>query len=269
MSRKAALLAGILLAFSPASVLARTPAPAVAVAVESEAAASVLRSAALLRNLPAFALDAEMTILAFDENDHAVRESHELHYEYRAPNGLFIDWRSSGERRQLYFNGQTLSFFLPGSSAYVTLPDQGTASEMLIDAAEDFGVIMPLPDLFLWVIGAADPDAIQSARLVGRERIDGVETDHIALSQEGIDWEVWIDRGDRPLPRRILITAGDDPDRPQFAASLRWDVAPRIAAGRFTFTPPAGARRIRDEDDPLARDVALAGPRDRVTTGSG
>ena len=77
-----------------------------------------------------------------------------------------------------------------------------------------------------------------------------------------IEWEIWIDRGERPLPRRILITSRDDPDQPQFAASFRWDAAPHMDRGRFTFLPPAGARRIED-DAPPTRDIALRAPGNR------
>jgi len=144
----------------------------------------------------------------------------------------------------------------------VTLPEIGTAGETIIAAADEFGIVMPLPDPYLWTVGGDDPEAIDSARAVGREWVDGVETDHIVLSQDQFDWEIWIDAGKDPLPRRILITDRDDPDRPQFAATFRWNTDPRIALGRFTFVPPAGARRIRDEDEAApTRDLARFAPR--------
>jgi hypothetical protein len=245
--------------------LAQPPAPAISFAADQDAAELVRRSSVYLRSLPAFALDAEMAIDAFDEDDNVIREAHSLHYEFSAPNGLFVDWRSNGESRQLFFNGNTVSFFLPDSGAYVTLPEEGTAGYTLIAAAEQFGIVVPLPDPYLWTIDGDEPDSIENVRMLGRETIDGVETDHIVLRQAEVDWEIWIDRGDNPLPRRILITSRDDPDQPQFAASLRWNVAPRIARGRFTFLPPAGARRIEDDDAPT-RDIALHTPRVNPST---
>ncbi|HEY5711238.1 MAG TPA: DUF2092 domain-containing protein [Allosphingosinicella sp.] len=271
MARKAIIAAGMLLLACPIPAMAQPPATATANVVDPEAVAAVRRSVAYLQRLPAFALDAEMTIDAFDQDDNPLRETHSLHYEFSAPNGLFVDWRSNGENRQLFCNGSDVSFFLPDSGAYVTLPEEGTAGDTLIAAAEQFGIVLPLPDPYLWTIGEDDPDVVETARALGRERIDGVETDHFVLRLGDLDWEIWIEPGKHPLPRRILITVRDDPDRPQFAASLRWNVAPRIGLGRFTFVPPAGARRIRDDDDdePLARDIALGSPRGGRSARSG
>ena len=34
--------------------------------------------------------------------------------------------------------------------------------------------------------------------------IDGVATDHYAFREADVDWEVWIQKGDQPLPRKLV-----------------------------------------------------------------
>ena len=60
-----------------------------------------------------------------------------------------------------------------------------------------------------------------------------------------IDWQVWIADGPQPLLRKIVITFKDEPQSPQFSATIRkWDLAPRLSPQIFVFDPPEGAREI-------------------------
>ena len=256
MSMKYTLLAGILLATAAAPVEAR---PRAQIAITAEAAAAVQRSAAYLRGLSSMMLDAEIGIDTFDERGDPVHEVNRLHYEYRAPDGLFLDWSADGERRQLYSNGRSISFFLPSSTTYVTVAEGSSADGALSTALEDFAIVMPLPDFFAWAAGGESPGAFPAVRRLGSQGIDGIVTDHYAIRQNGVDFEIWIDRGARPLPRKILILAPDDPGTPRFSATLRWTVEPSLADDRFTFVPPAGARRI-EWKDPSGREYEVLPP---------
>ena len=51
--------------------------------------------------------------------------------------------------------------------------------------------------------------------------------------------------GNKPLPCRYIITSKDIAGAPQFAVHIvKWDTAPKVDAGRFTFVPPRGARTV-------------------------
>jgi hypothetical protein len=253
MRRKMAILAGILLVATVAPASAR-PRPQIAVA--ADAAAAVRGSAAYLQGLSSLTLNAELVVDGVDEKGKRVHETGILHYEYSAPEGLFVEWGSNGERRQIYSNGFIVTFFLPASATYVTVPKLASDATSGM-AAENIDIMVPLPDFFVWAMGAELADSMHAIRHLGRRRIEGKATDHYAVRQDGIDFEVWIERGARPLPRRIRISASDDPEAPRFTATLRWTIEPRLAAGRFTFTPPHGARRIEEEDAPRR---GFAGP---------
>ena len=86
---------------------------------------------------------------------------------------------------------------------------------------------------------------ITAAGYIGTSRIDGTECDHIAIRQPDVDWQVWIEKGDTPLPRKVVITTKKQPTQPQFIGTLKWDINPSIDSNLFTFTPPADAIRIK------------------------
>ena len=118
---------------------------------------------------------------------------------------------------------------------------------MLDTIYNKFGIQLPLEDLFRWGDGSnADRiQALKSAYEVGSATIDGVPTDHFAFREEDVDWEVWIQKGDQPWPRKLVIIDRTDPARPTFTARLSWQLNPEFTDADFTFVPDANAKRIQ------------------------
>ena len=79
---------------------------------------------------------------------------------------------------------------------------------------------------------------------MGPGEVGGTTCQHYAFRQEGADWQIWIQKGDFPLPRKLVITTMTDPARPQHSAIYTWNLAPSVNDAAFVFTPPTGARRI-------------------------
>ena len=69
--------------------------------------------------------------------------------------------------------------------------------------------------------------------------------DHLALRGEKEDVQVWIARGDEPVPRRIVITYRQIEGQPQFWAQFTdWNFSPELPDTTFTFAAPEGATRV-------------------------
>ena len=64
----------------------------------------------------------------------------------------------------------------------------------------------PLQDLFIWGTPAAPLDKIESAMNAGQDFIDDDLCDHYAFRQAKVDWQIWITTGNKPLPRKVVIT---------------------------------------------------------------
>ncbi len=218
--------------------------PPKALAIDKAAMDALNRSRAYLKTLTGFELRAEMTADEVEDGDLKLEVSGRARYDYARPDKLFIDWRSDRIVRQLFFDGKSATLFAPRYGYYASVQQPGTVADMLIGAARDYGVILPLPDLFLWAVRGAEPVDVQMAMVVGYARIAGVDTDQYVFRQADADWQVWIQRGDQPLPRKIAITARDDPAKPKFSALLQWNLNPTFADNQFSFTPPAGTAAV-------------------------
>jgi hypothetical protein len=106
-----------------------------------------------------------------------------------------------------------------------------------------YDIELPLADLFYW----SDPKSagdITSAIDLGNSQVDGVTCGHYAFRQDGADWQVWIQQGDYPLPRKLVIRTTTDEARPRFASVMTWNLAPSFNDAAFTFVAPADAHRI-------------------------
>jgi hypothetical protein len=60
-----------------------------------------------------------------------------------------------------------------------------------------------------------------------------------------VDWQIWIEDGDKPLPRKLILTSKQVKGEPQFTVVIRnWDLTPKLTDQEFSFTPPKGAKKI-------------------------
>ena len=87
---------------------------------------------------------------------------------------------------------------------------------------------------------------ITSAVYIGESMVNGVICDHLAFTQENLDWQIWIEKGDRPVPRKLVITYKQDPSSPQYSALLSdWNFNPiSVQDSIFIFKPAADASQI-------------------------
>jgi hypothetical protein len=92
----------------------------------------------------------------------------------------------------------------------------------------EYGIEVPLVDLFKWGTDESSIKKITSATDVGPSSVNGITCEHYAFRQEGIDWQIWIQLGDFPLPKKFVIRTLTDDARPQHTSTLTWNLARRI-----------------------------------------
>jgi hypothetical protein len=119
-----------------------------------------------------------------------------------------------------------------------------TISGLIGRLQEKFGVEVPLSDLFLWGTPAAPLDRIESAMNAGQDFVGDDLCDHYAFRQGNYDWQIWIQTGSKPLPRKLVITNRADEARPQSVSLIDWNLKPTFKDSNFTFTPPKGASKV-------------------------
>jgi hypothetical protein len=240
-----ALAAPAALSAEPAKPKAAATAPtAAAPAVEPQAVAALQKMGKYLRSLKSFSVRGDTTLDVVTEDGQKLQFPGSVEYKVRAPNDLQLSWKTDRKERELFYDGKTLTVYGPKNKYYASVDAPPTLRALMADARDRYGIELPLPDLFLWGTDEAPVSDLKSATFVGPARIDGSVTEQYAFRQEGVDWQLWVETGDKPLPRRLVITTTDDPAQPQYSTTLTWNTNASFKDSTFTFVPPKDAAKI-------------------------
>jgi hypothetical protein len=226
---------------APASV-----ATAPAAGVAPEALQALRRMSAYLGTLPAIELTSNASIDVVTVQGQRVGLDAVVNYKIKRPNAFVIDVNMDQKKRRFYYDGKQFTVFGPNVGFYATAPAPATIRQTLAAIDEKFGIELPLEDLFRWNDPTDNPASdLVSGFVVGTATLDGVETDHYAFRQADLDWQIWIQRGDKPLPLKVVIVDRTDPADPTYVARLTWNVSPTFTPQDFEFHPDKDAKRIR------------------------
>jgi hypothetical protein len=166
-------------------------------------------------------------------------------YRVRRPDAFRVETVSDRRVRNFYYDGKTFTMYSPRMSVFAQVAAPPTIGEVLGRIHDEYDITLPLTDIFTWADSPAEnsQDMI-SALYIGPAKIRDIECDQYAFRQPDVDWQVWIERGDTPLPRKVVITTRDDPALPQYTVYLDWNLAPKFTDATFAFTPPKDTYEI-------------------------
>lgn len=238
-----------LTAAAPGHALAQAAAPATAKAggeVEPGAVEALKRMSAYLGTLTAFEIKADNSLDLVLDDGQKVQVDGVATYRVRRPNGFVIEASTDLKARQFVYDGKSLTVYAPKLGYYATVDAPPTIRQALDAASQKYGVTLPLEDLFRWSEpgGAERASLLDEGFFVGGATLNGEETDQYAFRQGDIDWQIWIRRGDKPVPVKVVIVDRSDEAQPAYTARLSWNVAPSFAGDAFTFKPAKDARAI-------------------------
>jgi hypothetical protein len=116
--------------------------------------------------------------------------------------------------------------------------------ETLDAMLEKHDVEFPLVDVIFVAMGGELQQNIHDAGEIGPSTVEGTPCQQVAFRDSKVDWQMWIEQGAKPVPRKLVITTTDAPTRPQYSAVMRWDVPSTLGDDLFQFTPPKGTLPI-------------------------
>lgn len=229
----------------------RAPAPSAAAAentggpMEAAATQALDRMAAYLRTLNSFEIKTQTSRDLVTDNGQRLQIDGTTTYKVRRPDSFVISVDSEWKKRDFYYDGKQFTLSAPELGYYASAPAPGTIRETLQQVSDRYGIELPLEDLFLW----NDPshkarEGLTSAMHVGAATIDGVKTDQYAFRQGDVDWQVWIEQGDKPLPRKLVIVDRTDPAQPAYTARLAWNTGSSFKSEDFAFKPGKDSKAI-------------------------
>jgi hypothetical protein len=205
-----------------------------------------------LRNMcKCLAAAEQFTLVAQDMTDQVLESGQKIQFSstrkiaVRRPDRIAAEVTGDLVNERLAYRGDTLTIVdvEQGAYAQVSVPDN--IDEMFDYVAANYGIVAPLADLAFSDPCAAVSTEVQIGRYVGLHNVLGVKCHHLAFRQRGLDWQIWIEDGDKPVPRKMIITYKSSPGQPQYIALLgEWNLNPRLPDSMFELQIPEGREKI-------------------------
>lgn len=161
------------------------------------------------------------------------------------PDKLRSDRRGEVADVEFYYDGRNFTLFGKKTHYYATAPAPPDLDEA-IDAARDrLGIEAPGADLLYSNSAEVLMEDVVSGTDLGTSVVRGVPCRHLAFRGNETDWQLWIEDGPTPVPRKYVIVSKKVEGSPQFTVELsEWNFSPALDEATFRFSPPADAQRI-------------------------
>jgi hypothetical protein len=212
--------------------------------IDPDAMDALNKMGAYLRTLKAFQVRADVATDDVLDDGQTIQFSSKVNMVVARPDRLRVEVTDDAGHRFFFFNGKDFTIFGQAVNYYATVPAPPTMAKLVDVLSDKYDIELPLVDLFQWGTDDKYTKRITAADDIGPSTVDGVTCEQYAFRQKGIDWQIWIQLGQFPLPRRLVIRTLTDDAKPQHSENLSWNLAPSFSDDAFTFTPPADARRI-------------------------
>ncbi len=217
--------------------------------VDPQADEALRKMSAALAGARAFSVRGAMTMDEPVAEGHLAQFSRETNIVVRRPDRLMAERHEGDDVYIAWYTGNELTILDKRANTCAVAKVPGRIDDMLDEVATKYSLTMPLADLLF-----ADPYKVLIAdvltgKYVGLHEVGGVNCAHLLFTQENVDWQIWIDAGREPLPRKVVIDYKHAPGRPQFIAVLSdWDLAASAVEDRFKPVLPKGVRKIEMDE---------------------
>jgi hypothetical protein len=167
------------------------------------------------------------------------------------PNKLRVHVTGEVPTFDFYYNGTTVAAFAPTRQVYSVASAPDTIDAMVPFVMEKTGIQFPSADVMYSDPYAVPTKDLTSAFVVGPTTVDGAPCEHLAFMGLGVHWEIWIETGQRALPRRLMVTYTTVQNFPRFLVEFSdWHLKPKLGASRFVFNKPSHATPIEFSSPP-------------------
>jgi hypothetical protein len=213
--------------------------------IQPEAEKLLRRMSDYLATMQKFTVRTENTIEAVLTSGQKLQFAGPAAASVWRPNRLRADRKGDILNQEFFYDGKNVTLYNPKENLYATTAAPPTLDAMLDFAREKLDVIAPGTEFLYSNAAERMLKETNSGFVVGPSIVAGVKTTHLAFRGAEVDWQIWIEDGNKPLPRKFILTSKKVTREPQFAISIRsWDLAPKFTDKDFTFVPPKGAKKI-------------------------
>ena len=161
------------------------------------------------------------------------------------PGHVHATRKRADEEAEIFFDGKTITFYGKAVNAYAQIERPGTLDEAIDTARDEVGLDAPGADLLYTDVYSGLLLEAESGDYWGTTMVGGIKSHHVSVRAGQVDWQIWIQDGDKPLPLKYVITSKWMTGAPQYTLEIHnWNVEPKLDAKALEFVPPKDADKI-------------------------
>lgn len=239
-SRSRLLMIGLCMLGTVAAVPAMS-----AESIDPEADRILKSMSSYLASTQAFSMNAEVALEVVMRDGQKLQLMSSETLVVQRPSRFRIGVKGMVADAEFVFDGKFLTLYGRKPNAYVQRAVSGTIDDAIRAFEFETGIAASGADLLFADPYAVLSEGVENGVYIGTAYVDGVECHHLAFREDRVDWQLWVQAGDKPLPMRYVITSTWHTAAPQLEVSLRdWNTNPQITDKQFVFSAPQGARKL-------------------------
>jgi hypothetical protein len=229
--------------FAPLVLFAQQSAPTNS--IEPNALETVQRMSDLLKKATQITFTANTT----REQPATTGQLLEFFYTSRVsmvrPNLLRIDITGDIWNASIWYDGKKITLMDPRTTFYAQADAPSTIDETVTFLVEKFQTPLPMAMLLISDISRKAQEGLKTGFEVGIVMVNGIKCRQLAFTEEEADWQLWVEDGPNPLPRRLSVTYKKIEGSPHVSIMFSdWNLDAVIPTNTFVFHMPEGAHKV-------------------------
>ena len=197
-----------------------------------------------LKNLQQFSFQASITEDVLLTSGQRIQYARSVEASVRRPDRFRAESVGDSDNRQIIYDGKTITLMDRSKNLYTVIPAPPELDAALEHGVQAFNLRAPLADLIYTKAYEYLTEGALSGFYVGLSKVQGVSCHHLAFRDKDIDWQIWIEDSQTPVPRKFLITDKTAQGLQFTAVFTKWNTSAQLEDGLFTFVAPEKAEKI-------------------------
>jgi hypothetical protein len=146
---------------------------------------------------------------------------------------------------EIVSDGKTVTILGKNINAYAQSEVAGSVDKLVDVLRDQYSLEFPGADLLVsnpYEVLMAD---VLESKHIGQGVIDGIECEHLAFRNQDTDWQLWVEAGEHPIPRKLVITSKATAAAPQYSLLIKdWKTDAGMGTDTFALQLPSDAKKV-------------------------
>ena len=204
----------------------------------------VLSMTKFMNSLPQFYLSGTASYDKVYQDNDKIQYLMDFDYYVKRPGEFQLNLDGDLQNKQILFNGKNLTIYDEDKALYAVIDTPPTIDAALDVATNEYGLSLALLDVARSDFAANLLQDVVKSAYVGKSSVGDIPCHSVAFAKKDRNIQVWIEDGDKPFLRKVVITYKNHPAMPTWIIEISdWNLAPVLPEGWSNFVVKPGMQK--------------------------